>query len=506
MRQSSTRADGTADGTGAVVKTRYGLVRGRATAGVHAFLGLPYAAPPFGANRFRPPQPVEPWNGIREAVDFGATPPQSAIPPPHDVFYPLVPGEDCLNLNIWSADLGRAGQPVMVWIPGGGFDGGASGLYDGSRFARDGVVCVTINTRRGADGFLDLGDGVTNMGLLDPVAALIWVQENIAAFGGDPGNVTIFGESAGAMLVGTLLGMPAARGLFQRAIMQSGAGNMVFTSDTAQDVSHRLATALGVAPERRAIADVPVKRLLDAQPQVAAELAAHPDATRWGGEPGARVNLWQPVVDGVVLPDRPIETIKAGASAEVDVLIGQNAEEGRLSLVPFGLLDQITDEQLAAAMAAYGLPIDRALGGYREAYPGAGPGDLLSILQGDWYYRIPAIRLAEARGGVAPTYMYEFTWRSPQFDGLLGACHFLEVPFVFDVLDDERMQLLTGAEPPQPLADTMHEAWVSFAATGDPGWPSYRPARRTVIRFADVSGLVDDPHPIRPLWDGLRSG
>ncbi|WP_205856174.1 carboxylesterase/lipase family protein, partial [Phytoactinopolyspora endophytica] len=410
------------DGTGTVVATRYGRIRGRVTAGIHAYLGVPYAAPPFGARRFQPPQPVEPWSGVREALALGATPPQSATPPPHDVFFPLVPGEGCLNLNVWSPDLGRARQPVMVWIPGGGFDGGASGLYDGSRFARDGVVCVTLNTRRGADGFLDLGDVATNMGLLDPVAALVWVRDNIAAFGGDPDNVTVFGESAGAMLVGTLLAMPGARGLFRRAILQSGAGNMVFTPETAQEVSRRLAAVLGVAPERAAIADVPVDRLLDAQLQVAADLRAHPDPVRWGGEPGSRVNLWQPVVDGEVLPARPIEAIEAGASADIDVLMGQNAEEGRLSLVPFGLLDEVTDEQLAAAMTAYGLPVEQARAGYRRAYPGAGPGDLLGILQGDYYYRIPAIRLAEARVAAAPTYMYEFAWRSPQFNGLLGAC------------------------------------------------------------------------------------
>ena len=216
----------------AVVKTRYGEVRGSVADGVNTFKGIPYAAPPFGANRLRPPQPVAPWSGVRDALTYGPKSPQLPYPPPIDVLLPelAVPGEDCLNLNIWSRDLGSAGQPVMVWIPGGMFEyhgTGASPWYDGSRFARDGIVCVTINYRVGAEGFLYLGDGNANLGLLDQVAALEWVQENIAAFGGDPGNVTIFGESAGAMSVGTLLSMPRAEGLFRRAIAQSGAAHHV---------------------------------------------------------------------------------------------------------------------------------------------------------------------------------------------------------------------------------------------------------------------------------------
>jgi para-nitrobenzyl esterase len=186
-----------------VVSTLHGRVRGGGADGIHTFKGIPYAAPPFGANRLRPPRPLEAWSGVRDALTYGPTPPQLTLPPPFDVIAPSVPGEGCLNLNIWSSDLGSAGQPVMVWIPGGAFEAGGAVVYDGSRFARDGVVCVSINYRVGADGFLALGDGVANLGLLDQIAALEWVQENIAAFGGDPGNVTIFGESAGASSVGT---------------------------------------------------------------------------------------------------------------------------------------------------------------------------------------------------------------------------------------------------------------------------------------------------------------
>ena len=247
--------------------TRHGEVRGSVADGVHTFKGIPYAAPPFGANRLRPPQPVAPWSGVRDALAYGPKPPQPPYPPPVAVLIPecAIPGEDCLNLNIWSPDLGSAGQPVMVWIPGGMFEyhgTGASPWYDGSRFARDGIVCVTINYRVGAEGFLYLGDGNANLGLLDQIAALEWVRENIAAFGGDPGNVTIFGESAGAMSVGTLLAMPRAEGLFRRAIAQSGAAHHVISAATAQRVGQRLAERLGVAATREAIAAVPVERLL----------------------------------------------------------------------------------------------------------------------------------------------------------------------------------------------------------------------------------------------------
>jgi para-nitrobenzyl esterase len=250
---------------------------------VSTFKGIPYAAPPFGINRFRAPQPVETWSGVRDALTYGATVPKPPYFPPFDVLLPepVVAGEDSLNLNIWSPDLGQAKLPVMVPIHGGAFANGAGAVtqYNGSRFARDGVVCVTINYRLGADGFLYLGDGPANLGLLDQVAALEWVRNNIAAFGGDPGNVTIFGESAGAMSVGTLLSMPRAAGLFRRAIAQSGAGHHAISSATARRVSQYLAEKLGVAPTREAIAAVPIDRLLQ-EVQLSADVFNIPDPAR----------------------------------------------------------------------------------------------------------------------------------------------------------------------------------------------------------------------------------
>jgi carboxylesterase type B len=334
-----------------------------------------------------------------------------------------------LNLNIWSPDLGSAGHPVMVWIPGGAFEFGtaATAWYDGSRFARDGVVCVTINYRPAAEGFLYLGEGNANRGLLDQVAALRWVQENIAAFGGDPANVTVFGQSAGGMSVGTLLSMPRAEGLFRRAIAQSGAAHQVILAATAQRVGQRLAEQLGVAATRDAIAALAPDRLIQAQLELRADLAAHPDPERWGEEVVASMMLWQPVIDCDVIPARPIHRIAAGAGAEIGLMVGATTDEWRFFLVPNGAIEHITDDVLARAIAAYRLPVEATLTAYRAAHPGASAGDLLAAIRSDWYVRIPAIRLADAHtknAKTSPTYMYEFAWRrSPQFNGLLGACH-----------------------------------------------------------------------------------
>jgi carboxylesterase type B len=494
----------------AVVETRHGLLRGTVADGIHTFKGIPYAAPPFGANRLRPPQPVQPWSGVRDAIAFGPKSPQPPYPPQVALMLQevTIPGEDCLTLNVWSPDLGAAGLPVMVWIPGGMFEyhgTGASPWYDGSHFARDGVVCVTINYRVGAEGFLYLDEGNANRGLLDQIAALQWVQENIGAFGGDPGNVTVFGELAGALSIGTLLAMPRAEGQVRRAIAQSGAAHHVLSAATARRLAQSFAERLGVEATRDAIAAIPVDRFLQAQAGLRADLEAHPDPERWGYEIATTMLPWQPVVDGAIIPARPIERIAAGSAADVDLLVGTNADEHRLFLASAGALDQVTPEALAGAVAAYGLPVEASLAIYRAAHPGASAGDLLAAVLTDWYWRIPAIHLADAHAPhPAATYMYEFAWRSPQFHGLLGACHALEIPFVFDTLG-HGTEPLWGADPPQPLADAMHAAWVAFATTGNPGWPRYDLSRRATMRFDTTSAVVDDPHAAeRALWEGAR--
>jgi para-nitrobenzyl esterase len=491
----------------ATAQTRQGKVAGALANGVHAFKGIPYAAPPFGPRRLRPPEPAPGWDGVRDCTQFGPTVPKNPYPPPFDSLLPepAIPGEDCLNLNIWTPELGPAGLPVMVWIHGGAFLNGSGAVpqYDGTAFARDGVVCVTINYRLGADGFLFLGDGVANTGMLDQVAALQWVQDNIAAFGGDPARVTIAGESAGAMSVTTLLSMPRAAGLFRGVIAQSGAGQHVLTPGTAARVGGYLAEQLGVPATREAIAAVPIQRLLDAQGELSrAAQTPPPDVARWG-EITANLMVFEPVVDGAVLPAVPLDAIRAGAGRDVSVMIGTNSDEQRLFLVPTGVLGFIDDNILKLAADADGLG-ETALPTYRANRPGASAGDIFAVLTGDWFFRIPAIRVAEARPD-SPTWMYQFAWPTPLLGGSLGSCHALEIPFVFDALQTDGSDLLVGPEPPQQLADAMHGAWVAFVSGGDPGWDRYTTDERATMVFNADSAVVKDPQSEeRQLWEGLR--
>src|SRR6516162_3496789 len=298
-----------------VVHVRDGAVRGKAESGVWAFLGVPYAAAPFGANRMVPPQPVQPWDGERDATAFGPTAPKGDYPPQYARLFPevVIGGDDCLNLNVWTPGPDAAGLPVLVWIHGGSFMNGSSsvGAYDGAAFARDGVVCVSINYRLAAEGFLFLDDGTANLGLLDQLAALRWVQDNIASFGGDPARVTVAGESAGAMSVTTLLSMPLAEGLFAQAIAQSGAGAHTLTSQEGRTVGGYLAEALGVPTDRESIKAVPLDKLVQAASDLLTEVQTAPDPARWG-----RLTLsllpFAPTVDGQVLPAAPLEGIAAG--------------------------------------------------------------------------------------------------------------------------------------------------------------------------------------------------
>ncbi len=494
------------------VRTTSGLVRGRARDGVHTFLGIPFAAPPFGPRRFAAPAPPEPWDGVRPATDYGPTVPKPPYASPYDKLLPepVVPGEDCLNLNVWTPDPGAAGLPVFVWVHGGAFANGSGAVpvYDGSAFARDGVVCVTFNYRLGVDGFLHFADGgPVNRGLLDQVAALRWVRDNIAAFGGDPARVTVAGESAGAMSVGCLLAMPAAEGLFARAVLQSGAGHHAIAADTAARIGGVLAERLGRPVEREALAGVPLPELIAAQTAVIREAIAMPDPARWG-EVAVNLMAFEPVADGEELPDLPIRRIAAGAARDVPVLAGANRDEQRLFLVPNRLIDLVDEPLLRLAVAGYGAPVEPTLEVYRAARPDGTPGELLADVVSDWYYRVPAARLGEARAGLpgsAGAWLYEFAWAAPGYGGRLGACHALEIGFTFDTLAHEAHAPLLGGAAPQALADRMHGAWVRFARDGDPGWPRYDVERRPVQVFAAEDELVEDPRPEqRAVWAGIR--
>ena len=493
-----------------MVTVEQGQLRGRVTDGVAAFLGVPYAEPPFGPLRFAAPVTAVPWVGVREALEYGPTVPKPGYVAPIDQLLPepAIAGEDCLNLNVWApADsLGTGSLPVLIWIHGGAFvnGSGAVSMYDGSAFARDDVVCVTINYRLGVDGFGVVDGAPANRGLLDQIAALTWVRDNISAFGGDPDRVTIAGESAGAMSVGTLLAVPAARGQFRRAILQSGAGHHVLNPGTAAKVTAEIAARLGVEPTVAGFGSVPVPQLVATQSEVAAFITSTPNPARWA-EITVNSMPFEPVVDGELLSQRPIDAITAGAGADIDVLIGSNTDEHALFLIPNGFAAMVDENLLRLLLSGLGADVDRLLSTYRANLPSATPGELLIAVLTDWFFRIPAVRIAEARSDVAAgTFVYEFGWPSPRFDGRLGACHALEIGFTFDNVADPAGFPLAGDAAPQQLATSMHAAWVGFVTHGDPGWPAYG-SDRTVRLFGGTDDLAQDPHrPQREVWDGVR--
>jgi len=491
-----------------VVHVRDGAVRGKAESGVWAFLGIPYAASPFGARRMRPPQPVQPWDGERDATAYGPTAPKGDYPPQYARLFPevLIPGEECLNLNVWTPDA-TAALPVLVWIHGGAFMNGSGsvGAYNGAAFARDGVVCVTINYRLAAEGFLLLDDGIANLGLLDQLAALRWVQANIAAFGGDPARVTVAGESAGAMSVITLLSMPQAEGLFTQAIAQSGAAAHTLTHDQAQMVSGYLTSTLGVPADREAIKAVPLDKLVRAASDLVVEVQTAPDPAKWGSL-ALSLLPFAPAVDGEVVPQEPLAAIAAGQGKDVRLLIGSNRDEARLFFVAPASIDLIDDATLEAAASAYGLSAD-SLTLYRAGRPGASAGDILAAVITDWFFAIPAIRVAEARTGAAnaPTWMYRFDHPAPEDNHRFGASHAAEVPFVFNTISQQDLHPLIGDTPSQAVADQTHKAWVDFITHGNPGWPAYDTASRTTGLLSDrITATADPAASERACWDGNR--
>lgn len=476
--------------------TKYGTVRGEIIGGVHRFLGIPYAASPTGSLRFRAPQPPASWSGVRDCTAFGPTPPKPDYPAPFDTLLPepSIPGDDWLSLNVWTPELaGRA--PVLVWIHGGAFTNGNSAvpMYDGHAFARDGVVMVTINYRLGIDGFAFLPDAPANRGLLDQVAALEWVRDNIAAFGGDPACVTVCGESAGAMSVVTLLAMPAASGLFARAIAQSGAAQAAAEPADARLVTGELSGVLGFEATAASLADLDTDKLIGAQTAVRDAMEATPDPARFGASVVRTSMAFLPVVDGEVLPVAPLAALAAGTGGTVPLLIGTNTEEFRLFLVPTGLAALATAETLPGFLAAFGIGSQTAAV-YQANRPRASAGDVLSALVTDLFFRIPAFAVAQARadaGGPAPTFLYEFAWRSPVLG--LGAAHAIEIPFVFDNLTAPDAVAAIGPDAPAALARQLHAAWVRFATTGDAGWQPFD--RRYPVQVFDGDGprLVLDP-------------
>jgi para-nitrobenzyl esterase len=498
-----------------IVETANGKIEGKRTpeGDVSLFRAIPYAAPPTGTRRFRPPQPAAPWSGVRDATRFGPAAPQVAGVMEQLYGSTMQTDEDCLTLNVWTpaADGGR--RPVMVWIHGGAFLTGSGSIpwYDGRAFARSSdAVVVTINYRLGALGFLHLADlggeafaSSGNVGLLDQVAALTWVQDNIAAFGGDPGNVTVFGESAGAMSIGTLLGLPAARGLFGRAILQSGASSNISDRDRATGIAERLLAQLGLAANAGGLAElvqVPFPTLLEAQDLVVNHTFTNHRLP------------FQPVVDGTALPRPPLDAIGDGSAAGVAVLCGTNLEEMRLfTLLDTELASGGEDVLVTRATAAFGEDATDVIAAYRDGRAGQSTLDVFVAVSTDLVFRMPAIRLLERQSTFnADCYSYLFTMRSNSFGGGLGASHVMEIPFVFDNLDRPGVALFTGDPPGAPqLAQRMHRAWGAFARSGDPNhadlpaWPRYDTARRATMEFGTTCGVIDDPMgEERLLWEG----
>ncbi|ANZ39856.1 carboxylesterase [Lentzea guizhouensis] len=462
-----------------IVTTTEGAVRGRATEHAHVFLDIPYAAPPTGAARFAAPAPHASWPDVRDGTRPGPTAPQ----PHRDGFGALdmsvyfgpgwVRGDDYLTVNVWAPPRATR-SPVMVFVHGGGFITGSTGseLYDGTSFARDGVVLVTLNYRLGIPGFLDLPGAPPNRGMLDVVAALRWVRRNIEAFGGDPGNVTLFGQSAGATIVGGVLAGSGASGLFHRAIVQSGSGLGAFSPEQAARVTAAAATALGVEPATADFARISDEDFVE----VLRELGGLDLATSTRFDPLLGLSPFS-----LVLDRQPAEAVAAGAGAEVALMVGTNTEEGNLYLVPQGNLASSTEEDVLGVAARMHRDPAVLVERFRARHPGASAGELRSALVGEALFGAGSRRLAEAHAARAHT--YEFAWRSSAVDGLLGAAHTVELPYVFDCLDLPALRgprgLLGPAEPPAELAAQVHGAWVSFARSGDPGWPATRTHRFT---------------------------
>ena len=509
---------------GSIVSTRQGKLEGETHSGGERFKGIPFARPPIGPLRFQAPESPETWSGVREATAFGPSAPQ--IGPVNRMIRSIIgaagsrQSQDCLYLNVWTPKIDNARRPVMVWIHGGAFilGSGSTAMYGGERLASRGdVVVVTINYRLGALGFLRW-DGVgrdgdrppTNLGIRDQIAALEWVRDNIEVFGGDPENVTVFGESAGAMSIGALLGIPSARGLFHKAILQSGAAHNVSTEEKATRVAEYFFDALELsAPTLEGVLELPVTRLMQAQASA---------TVRVGLNDG--MMAWQPCVDGDLITELPLAAIDRGDAAEIPILIGTNRDE--YQLFTFADRDRLDDVGLVERVrrivrrsdADEDELVERVLGTYgpRTGRRDPGANQRWVTLQSDRIFHYPASRLADAQAAHQPrTYTYLFEWAPPVLGRALGACHGLDLPFVFGGVKTGLMRagLLTNRAA-GPLCDHMQDAWASFARTGEtdqgglPEWPAYQVPRRYTMSLGGKRGMLKDPHEgAREFWEPL---
>ena len=503
--------------TSVVVRTSAGVVSGRQEDGIAVFRGIPFAAPPVGHLRFEAPGRAERWDGVREADVFGPPPPQTyggPAPPAAAKTAPLRHDPtDWLTVNVWTPDVGHGGLPAMVYIYGGAYRAGHAGdpIIDGAMLARSGVVLVTGNHRVGVEGYASLEGAPDNRALLDQVALLRWVQEEIAAFGGDPARVTIFGESAGAGAVANLLASPARAGLFGTAIAQSVPGTY-FTPRLARDIATELVAPLGLPPQAEALRDTDPGVLAAAAAAVDARMGSYAGRTgaladRWGLV-AATLTPFSPVVDGDVLPEDPWAALAAGAAADVRLLAGHTRDEWRLFLVNRGFAGRVTDADAEWALRTFGPGAD-PVSSVRAAYPRADAEELFTLVQSDWLFRMPSLHLAAAHvAGGGRAHLYEVTYRAPASGGILGACHALDVPLVFGTLTVARD--VFGDPAPQQAVEVssrMRAAWRSMATDGDPGWSPFDEDQRLTGVFDAAPTLQAQPYPeerSRALWSDHR--
>jgi len=481
-----------------IVELSDGPILGRLKDDLLLFAGIPYAAPPIGALRFKTAQAVTPWSDILDTTRFGPAAPQI----PSGGMTDRVPvrwDEDCLTLNVQTPGLEGTGRPVLVWIHGGGYRSGQGAIpwYNGESFAKRGdIVVVTINYRLGALGFTDLSSFAPDYetsgvnGLMDQITALEWVRQHIHQFGGDPNRVTIAGESAGGFSVTSLLGSPRAAGLFHRAIPQSGAAHHTLSEEHGR----RVATLLLEETQSQSVADLvncPVQELLEAQNRVTSRY--HEE----GHSPG--VQAFYPVEgNNPVLPQPLLSAIKAGYGATIPVLTGTNKDEASLFI-----MTEVSETKARSDALLYGS--EQLFDAYQARLPDFSATELAVQLSTDHGFKVPAIRLAELREQTgSKTYLYQFNWESRA--GNLKATHALEIPFTFNVLEAPGVSAFTGPGPlPFDLAENMHHVWCEFIQGKDPDWPPYRCADRAVMHFNDVSEVKTlDFADFLPIWSDIR--
>lgn len=491
------------------VETKSGRVRGLEVDGVQIFKGIRYGGSTEGPMRFLPAAPPQPWAGVAEAVDYGDLAPQNLSGATGsdirvamgDIFGPGKIGEDCLVLNVWTPSVTRGKRPVMVWLHGGGYTGGSDGAptYDGTNLARkQDVVVVGINHRLNVFGYLYLGklDSAKyadsgNVGMLDCVLALEWVRDNVAHFGGDPNNVTIFGESGGGGKVSVLMAMPPAKVLFHKAIVESGSTLRVSTADEADVAARKFIAQLKIAPDRvDDLATVPMNDML-----AALRAMTGPNSIRLG-----------PVVDGRSLPRQPFDPDAPAQSANVPMLIGTNGTETTALLgIADAPLFSLNEADMRTKLKSYlhltdDAQVDSLIAIYKKDRPDATPTDIYFAVTTDRMMRMNAVAQAERKSaqGAAPAYMYIFDWRSPVLGGKLRSPHGIELAFVFDNTDKTTGMNGAGADL-EPLAEKVSAAWAAFARTGNPSakglphWPAYDASTRATMIFNDECKVVDDP-------------